>query len=131
MDAFWQSIVDAVAQLPDDKPVWDGIRDAIVTALKNSPDSAQSKRLSRVLHESPDLRARHLDKQDRWRTVLTDGLVRRLRGPRARYRADLLAGVALAAFDSAIREWHHRRTSLVVLARQALEEARPVTAEPG
>jgi AcrR family transcriptional regulator len=128
VDAIGTRLADAIRQQPQHQPLWDAVRDGVLAAVKDSPDSPNSKQLTRLLYESPALRARHLDKQERWRRLLANQIEPRLGGPKARYRAGLLAAIAMAALDSAMMEWCRSRVGLAANVAQAFEDARPAAA---
>jgi len=128
VDAFGQLIAASIDERPRNEPIWDAISNGVAEVLAASPDNDGAKRVSRLLYESPALRARHLDKQDRWRTMLAERVERRLSGARSSHRARLLASLALTALDAAFIEWNHSRQPLATLARKAFDEARPALA---
>ena len=98
-----EELAAAVTARPADEPGWTALQagsEVMLTQWRHRPDDAMA--LLRLIHETPPLRARHQDKQDRWRRLLTDAL-------RARtvdsLEADVLASAALAVFDVVCRHW--------------------------
>lgn len=128
VDAAGDQLAAGIEEQPKNQAVWDAIRGGVLKAFAQAPDSLPSRELVKLLYESPALRTRHLDKQDRWRKLLTGSIAARLSGAGSRHKAELLAGVAMAALDSALTEWYRSRTTLSSLIEQAFEDARPAAA---
>jgi AcrR family transcriptional regulator len=98
-----EELAAAVAARPAAEPPWDALRAScavLIETMRGRPDDVMA--LLRLIHETPSLRARHQDKQDRWRKLLTDALQAR---SVPRLDADVLASAALAVFDVVCREW--------------------------
>src|SRR5262245_25860929 len=124
-----QLIAEQLEARPSDQPIWDAIRDAMLAAVAASSESDGSKRLVKLLYESPALRSRPLDKQERWRTILSDRILQRLKGPHARHHAALLSALAMAALDAALVEWvHTKKQPLRALISESFARAKPAIA---
>ena len=98
-----EEVAAAVASRPAAEPPWTALRagcSVLIDPLLERPADAMA--LLRLIHETPSLRARHQDKQDRWRKLLTEALhTRSVSG----IEADVLASAALAIFDVMCRQW--------------------------
>ncbi|MFC0431120.1 TetR family transcriptional regulator [Kutzneria buriramensis] len=98
-----EELAAAVAARPAAEPPWDALRASCAVLIEPMLGRAEdAMALLRLIHETPSLRARHQDKQDRWRKLLTDALQAR---SVPRLDADVLASAALAVFDVVCREW--------------------------
>jgi AcrR family transcriptional regulator len=98
-----EELAAAVAARPAAESPWDALRAScavLIEPMLGRPDDAMA--LLRLIHETPSLRARHQDKQDRWRKLLTDALQAR---SVPSLDADVLASAALAVFDVVCRQW--------------------------
>jgi AcrR family transcriptional regulator len=65
---------------PADEAPWDALRSAFDTLLGDYYDGAPEmlRRTWRMLHDTPSLRARHLEKQLHWQELLVPDIARRL-----------------------------------------------------
>ena len=98
-----EELAAAVAARPAAEPPWTALRAAcavLLTPMLHRADEAMA--LLRLINDTPSLRARHQDKQDRWRSLLLDALQARAV---PRLEADVLASTALALFDVVCRHW--------------------------
>jgi AcrR family transcriptional regulator len=98
-----EELAAAVVGRPAAEPAWHALRAAcavLIAPMLDRTDDAMA--LLRLINETPTLRARHQDKQDRWRKLLTEAL--RARSVPA-FEADVLASAALAVFDVVCRQW--------------------------
>ncbi|MDT3446050.1 MULTISPECIES: TetR/AcrR family transcriptional regulator [unclassified Pseudofrankia] len=108
-----QQLASALAERPDDEPAWTALRRAFeVIAKHNDHDPTGTLAVLRMLRDTPSLKARHLEKQSRWRELLAPHLAPRLppRPPTAASdsadpRAVAIAGAALACLDAAQTVW--------------------------
>ncbi|MDX3452852.1 TetR family transcriptional regulator [Streptomyces sp. ME02-8801-2C] len=104
-----QQVTEALAARPDEERPWVALRrafDVLVRVNKESPERALS--LLSLLHETPSLRARHLEKQLTWQEQMVPEIARRLdvRPERPEDpRAAALVAAALACLDAAARGW--------------------------
>ena len=99
----------ALEARPATEAPWDALRAAFDTLLADFSESPQSlRRTSRMLLETPSLRARHLEKQLQWQELLVPDIARRLGAPdggTADVRAHALVASALACLDAASIAW--------------------------
>ncbi|MFI9384739.1 TetR family transcriptional regulator [Kutzneria sp. NPDC052558] len=98
-----EELAAAVAARPAAEPPWTALRAAcsvLLTPMLHRADDAMA--LMRLINGTPSLRARHQDKQDRWRGLLIHALTARSVPP---LQADVLASSALAIFDVVCRQW--------------------------
>jgi AcrR family transcriptional regulator len=102
----------ALEARPRDEAPWVALRaafDVLVSKTTEHPDV--SRRLMRMLVEAPSLRARHLEKQLHWQTLLIPDIEQRLHNlgsgsasaPDA--RAAALVAAALSCLDAATAAW--------------------------
>jgi len=98
-----EELAAAVAARPTAEPPWTALRSAcavMLTPMLSRSDEALA--LLRLINDTPTLRARHQDKQDRWRKLLIDAMhAREVTG----IEADVLVSAALAVFDVVCRQW--------------------------
>lgn len=98
-----QQLADAVAARPAGETPWTALRAGFdVLAASFMARSQDATALMKLIFTTPALRARHQDKQDRWRQLLTEALLAR---SVPKLEADVLAGTALAVFDVVCRQW--------------------------
>lgn len=78
----------------------------VAECADRSDHAERALRVVRLILRTPALRARFLERQDRWRDDLTTELARRLPpGPDADLHARLAAGMTLTAFDTVLQRW--------------------------
>jgi AcrR family transcriptional regulator len=102
----------ALEARPRDEAPWVALRaafDVLVSKTTEHPDV--SRRLMRMLVEAPSLRARHLEKQLHWQTLLIPDIEQRLHdlgsrsGSAPDARAAALVAAALSCLDAATAAW--------------------------
>ena len=94
---------------PAGEPPWAALRAAFevfVTDPGYSPEFAF--RVSRMVHTTPSLRARRLEKQLLWLDLLVPEIRRRLTGDDTELRARAIVSAALACLDTATELWIRR-----------------------
>jgi AcrR family transcriptional regulator len=98
-----EELAAAVTARPAAEPPWTALRTSCAVMLGPMLERTdEAMALLRLINDTPTLRARHQDKQDRWRKLLVDALrTRSLSG----LEADVLASAALAVFDVVCRQW--------------------------
>jgi AcrR family transcriptional regulator len=98
----------ALEERPPAEAPWDALRAAFGALLTGFSDSRQALRMTtRMLLETPSLRARHLEKQLQWQELLIPDISKRL-GSAAGIedvRARALVASALACLDAAAAAW--------------------------
>lgn len=110
LEAAGHVLADALAARPGDEPVWEALRRAFdVLVAATDADPARSLVLMRMLVETPVLKARHLEKQSRWQSLLVPHVDSRLTaappGVGRDPRAAAITAAALACFDTAQATW--------------------------
>ncbi len=94
---------------PAGEPPWTALRAAFevfVTDPGFSPEFAF--RVSKMVHGTPSLRARRLEKQLLWLDLLVPEIRRRLTGDDTELRARAIVSAALACLDTATEMWIRR-----------------------
>jgi AcrR family transcriptional regulator len=99
----------ALEDRPATEAPWVALRAAFDVLLADFSDSPQSlRRTSRMLLDTPSLRARHLEKQLHWQELLVPDIARRLGTSLSGtedVRAHALVASALACLDAASAAW--------------------------
>lgn len=104
---------------PADEPVVDSLRVAMADVMRHATDDhgPKPRRLATLILQTPSLRARYLARQDQWHADLVRIVVERAYPgpdvadgaedppPELLGRAAAQVGVALVAFDLALRDW--------------------------
>ena len=108
-DALGETVRAALLARPDHESAWEAIRAAFLTLQTAAGKNSEQVALARMYHDAPSLRARHLEKQLRWQTLLAPEIQRRLgleatATPDPRARAFVAA--ALACLDAAVDAWY-------------------------
>jgi MftR C-terminal domain len=76
---------------------------SFVVEFEESPEKARA--LTRIIFGTPALRARHLERQDQWRTGLAGELAERTGAEPDDLRPAITAAAALSALDIALGRW--------------------------
>ncbi len=100
---------DMLRARPAGEPPWTALRAAFevfVTDPAYSPEFAF--RIARMVHRTPSLRARRLEKQLLWLDLLVPPIRARLTGGDAELRAQAIVASALACLDTATEMWIRR-----------------------
>ncbi|MGN5379094.1 hypothetical protein ACQ4WX_22255 [Streptomyces lasalocidi] len=91
------------------EPPWEALRAALKALHDSLPYAPEDfLRITGMLHASPSLRARRLEKRQQWTELLVPDIVRRLGAttdPMDELRARALVGCALACLDAATDAW--------------------------
>ena len=126
MDIIAERVADSVRQRPPGDPAWDALRDGFIQALEATPDLVRTREPLKFVHDSPRLWAGRMLMQSRWRSYLSQALIERLDVAARPFVADLLAALAVAAFDAAVVEWlRTSRLALRTVVADAMNRARP------
>jgi AcrR family transcriptional regulator len=99
-----QRVASAFTSQPDDERPWTALRHAFeVITEDNASDPDRSLRFFKMMCETPSLKVRHWEKQQRWHELLDPEMRRRLgRSPASRDPvAAALVGAGLACLDAA------------------------------
>ena len=124
-------LVDALRERPADEPVWRALRAAFdVIVIPQEEQAERSRALHLMLRAEPGLGGSMLERDRRWRELLTPLVAARL-GPRARtsgpdIRAEAIASSALACLEAAQEMWStHPASSLAELVDEAMDTMAP------
>ncbi|MGW2015268.1 TetR/AcrR family transcriptional regulator [Streptomyces sp. NPDC001927] len=94
---------------PAEEPPWDALRAALKELVDTLPYSSEDfLRITTMLHASPSLRGRQLEKRQQWVDLLAPDVTRRLgdpADPMTESRARALVACALACSDVALETW--------------------------
>ncbi|MEU9399674.1 TetR family transcriptional regulator [Streptomyces sp. NPDC048242] len=92
----------------DGRSAWDALRATFVVAAEQMDgDAGRWKRATRVICQTPALRARYLEKHLAWTGALVPEIATRTDtgGPVAELKAQTMVNTALACFDVALERW--------------------------
>jgi len=98
----------ALEECPNDVVPWDALRAAFGRLLEAVyADPVSSLQASALMLSTPALRARHLEKQTLWETMLVPNIMERLdAAPEERsLRAHAVVSAALSCLDAALNAW--------------------------
>jgi AcrR family transcriptional regulator len=108
LEELGQRVLDALTARPAHEPAWQALRHAFDLLIEEGnalPE--QGLTMSRMLHDTPSLRARQLGKQLGWQDLLAPEIARRLgvssQAPDPRPRAVVAA--ALGCLNAAVDAW--------------------------
>ncbi|MFJ2228675.1 TetR/AcrR family transcriptional regulator [Streptomyces halstedii] len=108
-DALGESVRAALEARPDGESAWEAVRAAFLVLRQAGGGPAEQLTLAGLHHETPSLRARHLEKHLRWRDLLAPEIQRRLGLPASQEpdpRAQAFVAAALACLDAATNAWY-------------------------
>ena len=131
IDRFGQEVGEALASRPATEAPLVALRHALDPLVAFcTADPAHATTVSRLICETPALRACHLDKQQRWQAHVAPEIARRLgKGAAVALQSRVLAAAALAAFDVAFHEWaEHDDQDLDALVDLAFAALSPMPA---
>lgn len=122
---------DALAERPDDEPLWTSLLTVLVTLLADQPgDPERLLKISRMMYETPSLRARSVEKHLRWQVDILPEVKRRLPAHGATdLRASAIIAGAVACLDTAGAEWTRRQGAVPLrdLLTEAFDSMREAT----
>ncbi|MGC4939716.1 TetR family transcriptional regulator [Kribbella sp. DT2] len=108
LEEMGEELSAALAARPAGEGAWVALEQAFYDQFGETlEDPDRALRLAKMMQETPALRARHLEKQQKWQELLAPEVARRLRitddpsDPRAR----AVTGAALACLDAANVAW--------------------------
>lgn len=93
---------------PADEDAWTALLNALRDAPRPSQDAATMLKISKMLYETPSLRARSIEKHLQWQALLTPEVRRRLGVPpddEHDLRADAIVACVLTCLDVAGEAW--------------------------
>ena len=115
----------ALEARPAGESPWDALRAALKTLFESLPYSPEDfLKITTMLHASPSLRARQLEKRQQWTELLVPDIARRLGAdadPMTQLRAGALVACALACSEAATQAWV--RSNGTVDMERAFDEA--------
>ncbi|WNE96427.1 TetR family transcriptional regulator [Streptomyces luomodiensis] len=115
----------ALEARPADEPPWEALRAALRELVDSLAYSAEDfLKITSMLHASPSLRARQLEKRQQWTELLVPDIARRLGAAEdlmTQVRAHALAACALACSEVATETWV--RSGGTVDMERAFDEA--------
>jgi AcrR family transcriptional regulator len=123
---------DALAERPDDEPVWTALRHALEPAVRQEgKDTAAALQTARAIVQSPSVRSRYQERYLQLRELLHPEIVRRLALPDSAQvdpGASALIASALSCLDAAIETWVERggTSTLPELLDQAMGAVHPL-----
>ncbi|WP_405535954.1 TetR/AcrR family transcriptional regulator [Streptomyces sp. NBC_00075] len=110
---------------PADEPPWEALRAALKTLVESLPYTPEDfLRITSMLHASPSLRGRQLEKRQQWTELLVPDIAARLGAtadPMNELRARALVACALACSEAATESWV--RSNGTIDMEQAFDEA--------
>ena len=125
---YGQQILDALVEQPDTESTWTALRAALDPVIPVT-DVSRARQASRLVSQTPSLRARHYEKIMAWQAVLLPEVARRLGLSQSGTdpRPTALIACALACYDAAIAAWTIDDTSapLAELLDLAMNSIRP------
>ncbi|GAA4415725.1 TetR family transcriptional regulator [Georgenia halophila] len=100
-------IAEALRERPADENPWTALEESFRTSMGDAPVPTEHDLLvSRLVVETPSLRAAHAAKHQRWQRDLAPVLVERLRQePNAELAANAIVAAALACLETATQAW--------------------------
>jgi AcrR family transcriptional regulator len=103
------SAVAVVRSRPESESPWVVLRAALEVYVSEPAHSAEwAYDLARMIHGTPSLRARRLEKQQIWISLLAPEIEHRLTGDDTDLRALAIVSAALACLDAATEIWVRR-----------------------
>ncbi|SLM02291.1 MULTISPECIES: TetR family transcriptional regulator [unclassified Actinoplanes] len=98
----------ALAERPEDEEPWTALRNTFHAIKEETYDAATMLKISRMMYETPSLRARHIEKHLRWQESLVPELRRRLGADPddpLDVRAEALVACVITCLDVAGEAW--------------------------
>ena len=134
-----EAVASALAARPVDESPWDALR-AAFDSLRGLPgyDEEHQLTLTKMIYDTPSLRARYIDKQLNWLALLVPQIVGRLRAAGDVKEGDLdlsaraIVGTTLTCLSLASETWaaHDGKTDLGTLYDTAIAAVRGGSARP-
>ncbi|WP_113699756.1 TetR family transcriptional regulator [Nonomuraea lactucae] len=120
---------------PADEDAWTALLNALRDAPRLGQDDATMLKISKMLYETPSLRARSIEKHLQWQALLTPEIRRRLGvapDDEDDLRADAIVACMLACLDIAGEAWTRSNgsRSLEELVLSAVAAVRPSAPDP-
>jgi len=130
----------ALAERPDDEPLWTSLRTVLITLLQDrAADPERLLKISQMMYGTPSLRARSVEKHLRWQADILPEVKRRLPpadDDTADLRAAAVVAAAMACLDTAGEAWTRRRgavplSELLAVAFEAMGHSQPARTDRG
>jgi len=99
---------DALEAVPETVGPWDALRDAFNAVKVFDDDPELTLKISRMMYETPTLRARSIEKHLHWQSLLVPNIRQRLgidRDDETNPSADAIVASAIACLDVAGEVW--------------------------
>lgn len=123
-DEQGEVLLAAFSEQSGQSDVWTRLQLALMQIAEDARDP-DARRVSAQIVANPELRARHLEKQGRWRETLFPAVTASIGGPSRNraLRAESIIGAALACFDAAVSTWTRapRPGALPALVAEAMQ----------
>ncbi|MFE9649305.1 TetR/AcrR family transcriptional regulator [Streptomyces sp. NPDC006365] len=107
-EALGELLKQTIEQQPAEVSAWDALRAGFEAILTANPAPERVLELSRLIFETPSLRARYIEKRLRWQTELVPIVQARLgsaAGPAPDLRAKAIVAAVFACVDTATELW--------------------------
>ncbi|MGW2518359.1 TetR family transcriptional regulator [Streptomyces sp. NPDC001617] len=105
-DGHDRRVADALRARPADEGEWRALRRALDVVIERyHEDPAGSLETTRLVRETPALRARHLEKQYTWRPALSQALAERAGSERPTLAQSVRTAAALDCLNVALDHW--------------------------
>ncbi|MDX6739187.1 TetR family transcriptional regulator [Actinocorallia sp. A-T 12471] len=106
LDAQGMAVADALRERPASEDDWTALRNALATLIEPyASDPERTLALTRLVRDTPSLRARQLERQHAWRPLLAEALAQRARARSPRLRDAVRAAAALTCLNAAVEAW--------------------------
>ncbi|MGW1202594.1 TetR family transcriptional regulator [Streptomyces cyaneofuscatus] len=110
-----EEVRDELLRHLDENPTWEALRNTFrAAAVQMDDDRGHWQRATRVICQTPGLRARYLEKHLAWSDALVPEIAHRLDQdtPSAELKAQTMINAALGCFDVALMHWSDGTQSL-------------------
>ncbi|GAB2864916.1 TetR family transcriptional regulator [Actinocorallia aurea] len=122
LDSQGRAAAEALRARPAGEDDWTALRHALGAVMEPyTSDPERTVALTRLLRDTPSLRARQLERQHAWRPLLAEALAGRSRARVPQMRHSVRAAAALACLHAALETWMEDPTDRDLLA--LLDEA--------
>ncbi|MDY0892766.1 TetR family transcriptional regulator [Frigoribacterium sp. CFBP9030] len=105
LSAYGSVVRDALLERPQDEPILKSLEAAYGAMLRTRPQTDRDKIAVRLLADAPSLHARNAEKHLAWAALLEPIVADRLVGLDIDLRAQVLVGVSISTFSSALAVW--------------------------
>lgn len=110
-------VVTNLSLRPAHEGTWGALRRAFDVVVTRLESDAGGIVIMRIIYDTPNLYAKHLEKQARWRRSIGSALLkRRATSLSGRLEAEAIAGAAIACLEAARVEWVRRDGAIQLAA---------------